>query len=194
MIHLPAALQHFLRGIETADWDGIEAYLAPDVLYDATVPGWHYQYAGCDRIAEEYRSEWTGRHPWQLRELHVALTAEGAIVEFEARAHAPIADGRGTMERCARGQHLQRRQLRLGPLSQPPGLDSKQRLFRPLLRWDSPVPTPLLTGGEKAVGVDSRRACVLLEDRQTRDRNGAGLAAPAGTRAIDQDSEEVGLQ
>lgn len=102
MIDLPAALQQFLHGIETANWDGIEAYLAPDVLYDATVPGWHYQYAGRDRIAEEYRTEWTGRHPWQLRELYVALTAEGAIVEFEARAHAPTADGAGTTERCAR--------------------------------------------------------------------------------------------
>lgn len=82
----PEAVQRFLAGLETGDWSGIEHHLAEEVLYDASVPGWHYQYEGRERIAMEYRSEWTGRHPWRFKELHVERCRSGAaVVDFEVR-------------------------------------------------------------------------------------------------------------
>ena len=87
MTEVPAAIQRFLEGIQTANWDGIEAYYTPDVLYDASVPGWHYQYEGVARIIAELREEWTGKHPWRIVELHITPTADGAVVDFEVRGH-----------------------------------------------------------------------------------------------------------
>jgi ketosteroid isomerase-like protein len=89
MAEVPAAIQRFLDGIQTGDWEGMEDYLTPDVLYDATVPGWRYQYEGAERVVEDYREEWTGKHPWRIIELHVTPTPEGAVVDFEARGQCP---------------------------------------------------------------------------------------------------------
>lgn len=83
---IPTAVGCFLSGLQTGDWTGIDGHLADDVLYDASVPAWHYQYEGRDRIATEYRSEWTGRHPWRLAEVNVERCASGTVVvDFEAR-------------------------------------------------------------------------------------------------------------
>lgn len=83
---VPEPVKCFLSALESGDWTGIEARLAADVLYDASVPSWHYQYEGRDRIAAEYRHEWTGRHPWRLTELNVECCRSGAVVvDFEAR-------------------------------------------------------------------------------------------------------------
>ncbi len=83
---VPEAVGRFLAGLETGVWDGIEDHLDPEIVYDASVPGWHYQYQGRDQVAAEYRSEWTGRHPWRLVEVNVDPCASGAVlVDFEAR-------------------------------------------------------------------------------------------------------------
>lgn len=82
----PKAVECFLTGLQTGAWENIEDHLDPEVVYDASVPGWHYQYQGRDRIAAEYRSEWTGRHPWRLLEVNVDRCASGdVLVDFEAR-------------------------------------------------------------------------------------------------------------
>lgn len=86
MSEVPEAIECFLTGLQTGEWAGIEEHLAADVLYDASVPGWHYQYEGRERIADEYRREWTGRHPWRVVELAVDRCASGAVlVDFEVR-------------------------------------------------------------------------------------------------------------
>ncbi|MGH2597922.1 MAG: nuclear transport factor 2 family protein [Dehalococcoidia bacterium] len=89
MAEVPAAIQHFLEGIQTGNWDGVEDCFTPDAVYDASVPGWHYQYQGAARIAQELREEWTGKHPWWLVEINVVLTPVGAVVDFEARGRCP---------------------------------------------------------------------------------------------------------
>ena len=89
MVEVPAAIQRFLEGIQTGNWDGIEACYTPDALYDASDPRWHYQYEGPRQIAQEFREEWTGLHPWRIVELHIAPTADGAVVDFEARGQCP---------------------------------------------------------------------------------------------------------
>jgi len=85
MTKVPTAVQRFLEGIQTANWDGIEDYYTPDVLYDASVPGWHYQYEGVDRMVQELREEWTGKNPWRIIELHTMPTPDGVVVDIEIR-------------------------------------------------------------------------------------------------------------
>lgn len=89
MAAVPAAIQRFLEGIQTGNWDGIEECYTPDALFDASDPGGHYRYRGPARIAQEFREEWTGTHPWALVELHIVPTVDGAVVDFEARGRCP---------------------------------------------------------------------------------------------------------
>lgn len=101
-VEIPPAIQTFLEGIETGRWETIEHHLADDVFYDATVPGWHYQYEGAARVAEEYREEWTGKHTWRVVERHVSSTPDGAVVDFEARGRCPGDDNHAAHEEAVR--------------------------------------------------------------------------------------------
>lgn len=78
-VSLPTAVDEFVRRIATADWEGMEDHLTPDVLYDASVPGWHYQYRGAARVVQEYREEWSGRYRWRIVERHV-VAGDAAVV------------------------------------------------------------------------------------------------------------------
>jgi hypothetical protein len=89
MAELPIAVQRFLDGIQTADWAGFEAYYTPEALYDATVPGWHCQYEGPERIVRELSEEWTGRNTWQIVEMHVQPFADGVVLDFAIRGWRP---------------------------------------------------------------------------------------------------------
>jgi ketosteroid isomerase-like protein len=102
MTDLPPAIQKFLEGLQTGDWTGIEQYLTPDAIYDATVPGWRYQYRGAERIARELREDWTGRNTWRIVELHVTPTRDGVVVDFEARGRRPQGAALREGEVCAR--------------------------------------------------------------------------------------------
>ena len=99
---VPAAVVRFLDGVQTGRWDGIEAILAPDVLYDASVPGWHYQYEGAERVAQEYREEWTKTHAWRIVEQHVSPTLTGVCIDFEARGRCPGDAGHPAHEEAIR--------------------------------------------------------------------------------------------
>lgn len=100
--HTPVAIQRFLDGIQTADWDGMEAYYTPEALYDATVPGWRYQYKGPERILQELKQEWTGKNTWHFAELHITPTADGVVVDCEARGHRSDAHGQPPYEVVSR--------------------------------------------------------------------------------------------
>ena len=71
MADIPAAVQRFLDGVETGDWAGIEQHLAPDVVYDASVPGWRYQYQGVFGDAKERQVS------------RIVLDSEGGIVMLD---------------------------------------------------------------------------------------------------------------
>jgi hypothetical protein len=102
-VTLPPAVACFLRGLETGEWGAMESCLAPDVLYDATVPGWHYQYEGNERVLLEYREEWTGKHTWRIVERHAPIVAEGvAVVDLEARGRCPGDTGHASHEEAVR--------------------------------------------------------------------------------------------
>lgn len=89
MTELPAAIQRLLDGIQTGDWVGVEAHLAPDAIYDGSMPGWRVQYQGAERIVRELREEWTGKHTWRIVELHASPTADGTVIDFELRGRCP---------------------------------------------------------------------------------------------------------
>jgi ketosteroid isomerase-like protein len=99
---IPAAVARFLDALETGRWDGFHECLSPDVVYDASVPGWHYQYEGAARVAQEYEHEWTGKHAWHVIERHVSPTADGVVVDFEARGRCPGDDSHGPHEEAVR--------------------------------------------------------------------------------------------
>lgn len=89
---LPAALDAFLERIATASWEGIDEHLTSDVLYDASVPDWHYQYEGAVRVAQEYREEWSGKYRWHIVEQHT-VAEEGSVVLLIEMHGTPIRPG-----------------------------------------------------------------------------------------------------
>lgn len=89
MERLPDAVQRFLEGLESGDWTGMEQHLTPDVLYDGSMPGWRVQYEGPARVTQEYREEWTGRHPWQVTDRNVTQFNDTVVVDFEANFISP---------------------------------------------------------------------------------------------------------
>ena len=96
-IALPASVAEFIERIGSADWDGMEEHLHGDVLYDASVPGWHYQYQGADRVMQEYREEWSGKYRWTVVERHTVAAGDAVMLLIEmhgapARAgeHPPV--------------------------------------------------------------------------------------------------------
>lgn len=91
-VTLPTAVDEFVHRIASADWEGMEDHLTADVLYDASVPGWHYQYQGAARVVREYREEWNGKYRWQIVERHV-VTGEGAVVLLIEMHGTPIRPG-----------------------------------------------------------------------------------------------------
>jgi hypothetical protein len=101
-VEIPAAVARFLEGIETGDWGGMEEHLAPDVLYDASVPGWHYQYQGAARVVREFQNEWTRKHTWRVVESHAAYTPDGVVLDFEARGCCPGDESHAAHEEAIR--------------------------------------------------------------------------------------------
>lgn len=79
---LPTAVQRVLDGLTTGDWDGIEQHLAPDVVHDATVPGWRMQYQGVVPVAAEMRS-WTVHGTYRIEEQTVTLAGDTVVVELQ---------------------------------------------------------------------------------------------------------------
>lgn len=81
-----------MERIATADWDGIEDHLTSDVLYDASVPGWHYQYRGAARVVQEYRQEWSGKYRWAIVEQHAVTDGTSVVLLIEMHGD-PIRTG-----------------------------------------------------------------------------------------------------
>ena len=91
-VTLPTSVEEFVQRIATAEWDGMEEHLADDVLYDASVPGWHYQYQGAARVLQEYREEWNGKYRWTIVERHALSGDDGVVLVIEMHG-TPIRPG-----------------------------------------------------------------------------------------------------
>ncbi|MBW3658686.1 MAG: nuclear transport factor 2 family protein [Actinobacteria bacterium] len=89
MQHVPTAVQRFLDGVQTGDWDGMEQHLTTDAVYDGSMPDWRAQYEGRARIARAYREEWTARGAWRISEPTVTWSDDTVAVELEGRLVTP---------------------------------------------------------------------------------------------------------
>ena len=89
MERLPSAVQRFLDGLRTGDWDGMEQHFTPDAIHDGSMPDWRVQYAGPDRIVRAYREEWTGKGTWDIPEPAVTQSADTVVVELEGTLATP---------------------------------------------------------------------------------------------------------
>lgn len=96
-VTLPSAVEEFLGRIASADWEGMEDHLTEDVLYDASVPGWRYQYGGAARVVREYREEWNGKFRWTVVDRHAVAGADTVAMLIEMHGtpirpgeHAPV--------------------------------------------------------------------------------------------------------
>lgn len=83
MEQLPSAVQRFLDGLRTGDWDGMEQHFTPDAIHDGSMPDWRVQYEGPAAITQAYREEWTGKGTWRLPEPTVTRSGDVVVVELE---------------------------------------------------------------------------------------------------------------
>lgn len=89
MEQLPNAVQRFLDGLSSGDWNGMEQHLTPDAIHDGSMPQWRVQYQGPDRIVQAFREEWTGKGTWRLPEPVVTTAGDTVVLELEATLVAP---------------------------------------------------------------------------------------------------------
>lgn len=83
MEQLPTAVQRFLDGLSSGDWDGMEQHFTADAIHDGSMPGWRVQYEGPARITQAYREEWTGKGTWRILEPTVTRSDDTVVVELE---------------------------------------------------------------------------------------------------------------
>lgn len=84
MDQIPTAVQRFLDGLETGDWDDMEQHFTPDAVHDGSMPDWRVQYEGPARITQAYREEWTVKGTWRIPEPRVTRADDTVVVELEA--------------------------------------------------------------------------------------------------------------
>jgi hypothetical protein len=88
MTELPKAVTAVFEAIESGDWGPVEGVLAPGVVYEGSVPGWHFSMGGAGEVLAELAT-WTGEHPWRVHERRVTGTERGVLVECELRGRCP---------------------------------------------------------------------------------------------------------
>lgn len=86
---LPTAVQRFLDGLTTGDWDDMEQHLTPDAVHDGSMPGWRLQYEGPARIVQEYREDWTGKGTWRLNDPVVTTAGDTVVAELHGSVVTP---------------------------------------------------------------------------------------------------------
>lgn len=99
MAELPNAVQRFLDGMRTGDWDGMEQHFTPDALHDGSMPDWRLQYEGPARIVQALREEWTGQGGWNV--IDPVVTASGDTVVVEVHGTRATPDGEQVVCRMA---------------------------------------------------------------------------------------------
>jgi hypothetical protein len=100
-MNVPAAVTTFLHAVETGDWAPVKDVLAPGVVYDASVPEWHFQRAGVDDVLAELATT-TEQHTWRYHERRMTLTERGILVEMELRGRCPGDEGHPPHEEATR--------------------------------------------------------------------------------------------
>jgi hypothetical protein len=100
-MNVPPAVATVLHALETGDWTPVKDVLAPDVVYDASVPEWHFSMAGADDVLAELATT-TEEHPWRFHELRTTRTDKGVLAEMEMRGRCPGHEGHPPHEEASR--------------------------------------------------------------------------------------------
>jgi ketosteroid isomerase-like protein len=98
---VPAAVATTLAALETGDWAPVKDVLAPDVVYEASVPEWHFSMAGVDDVLGEL-SGLTSQHTWRYHDRRLTKTENGVLVEMEIRGRCPGDDHHAAHEEASR--------------------------------------------------------------------------------------------
>lgn len=101
MNDLPGAVATVFAAIESGDWSPVKDVLAPGVVYEGTVPEWHFSMRGVDDVLAELGT-WTDDHPWRIHERRVTRTDAGVLAECELRGRCPGHEGHPPHEEATR--------------------------------------------------------------------------------------------
>ena len=101
MDQVPRAVQRFLDGMESGEWDGVGGFITSDVLMDCSVPEWRFQYEGRDKMVDQFR-DWTSQHPWRVTDARYTGSSDGGVVELEIHGDCPGDDDHAPHEEMAR--------------------------------------------------------------------------------------------
>jgi hypothetical protein len=94
----------FLAAVQSGDMSGLRPYYAEDVVFDGTVPRWHFSIQGVDPVLEQLADWWPSRG--ELSDVR-ATTGEGRLViEFERRWVQPVENGMHPELVCIRQVHI----------------------------------------------------------------------------------------
>ncbi len=85
----------YLKGVETADTRDIEAYYAPDVRLDVTLPEWRFSWRGRDQVIgwlKEAAGSFAGPH--RFPEVRVFATENVLALQYEMHCNQRSEDGK----------------------------------------------------------------------------------------------------
>jgi hypothetical protein len=80
---MPSVLAALIESLRSGNFDQLRPHLAPETVFDATVPGWRFLLRGPESIVRQLHHWWPT--PAELPFSRVTPTTEGAVVEFERR-------------------------------------------------------------------------------------------------------------
>ena len=80
---IPATPAVLIESLRSGNFDQLRPHLAPESVFDASVPGWRFRLQGPESIVRQLHHWWPT--PAELPSYRVTPTAEGAVVEFERR-------------------------------------------------------------------------------------------------------------
>jgi hypothetical protein len=98
---VPPAVDAVLHAVETGDWAPVKEVLAPGVVYEGSVPEWHFSLQGADEVLAELGG-FTSQHLWRFHERRTTRTERGALVECELRGRCPGDDDHPAHEEATR--------------------------------------------------------------------------------------------
>lgn len=90
------AIDAFLEGVRSGEWQGVERHYHPDVFFKGTVPQWYFTLRGSQDVVAKM-GDWFP-HESEVSDIHVMTAADGAVVEFERRWQRPSGEEVGVRQ------------------------------------------------------------------------------------------------
>jgi hypothetical protein len=100
-MEVPPAVAATFTAMETGDWAPVKDVLAPGVVYEASVPEWHFSMGGVDDVLGELTG-FTSQHTWRFHDRRLTRTENGVLAEMEIRGRCPGDDSHDAHEEASR--------------------------------------------------------------------------------------------